>query len=128
MDFKKDSYVKIVGVSGDYHYGFIEKTSERGFMLHISLYEEGTSALEYEKATGVLADNWDEMLSETEKDIIERLAVGYDTKDIAEEFKLSPTTIRGYIRTLRLKLQLDNRQQLVAFAQGMKQKLELKKK
>ena len=124
MDFAKDSFVKTVGVSGNFHYGYIEKVLERGYYLLISLYEEGASAIEYETASGALAEDWDKMLSDTEKEIINWLSTGFSTKDIANELSLSPITVRAHIRTLRLKLQLDNRQQLIAFAQGMNSRLK----
>ncbi len=124
MDFAKDAYVKIVSVSGDYHYGYIEKVEDEGFHLLINLFEEGDSAVGYEVESGSLATDWDQMLSDTEKQIINSLSRGLTTKDIAGELSLSPTTVRAHIRTLRLKLQLDNRQQLIAYAQGMNKRLK----
>ena len=127
MKFAKDAYVKIVSASGDYRYGYIEKITDRGFILQISLHEEGDSAVGYELESGSLAADWDQMLSDTEKEIIGRLAVGWSTRDIASELSLSPNTVRAHIRSLRLKLQLDNRQQLIAYAQGMNKRLRKEK-
>ena len=124
MDFNEEAYVKIVGVSGDYRYGYIEKITDRGSHFLISLDEEGASAIAYETESGSLSPDWDKMLSDTEKEIIEGLACGLTTKNMAEALSLSPITIRAYTRTLRLKLQLDNRQQLIAFAQGMNKRLK----
>ena len=126
MDFAKDSFVKIVGISGNYHYGYIEQVLDKGFHLLISLYEEGISAIEYETASGSLAVDWDQMLSDIEKKIIGLLSSGFSTNYIADELSLSPITVRAHIRTLRLKLQLDNRQQLISFAQGMNARLKKK--
>lgn len=123
MDFEEEAYVKITGVSGNFHYGYIKKVLERGFHLLISLYDEGESAIGYEIATGAMAKDWDKMLSDSEKLIINGLSNGLTTKAIADELQISPITVRAYIRTLRLKLQLDNRQQLIAFAYGMNKKL-----
>ena len=124
MDFAEEAYVKIVGVSGNYHYGYIQKLTERGLHLLICLHEEGDSAVGYELESGSMAADWDKMLTGTEKEIISGLASGLITKTIAENLSLSPVTVRSHIRTLRLKLQLDDRQQLIAFAQGMDKRLK----
>ena len=126
MDFAQDSYVKIVGVSGDYHYGYIKQLTDRGLHLLICLHEEGDSAVGYEIESGSMAADWGKLLSDTEKVIINSLSQGLATKDIADELALSPNTVRSHIRGLRLKLQLDNRRQLVAFAQGMDKRLKKK--
>ncbi|KKN59505.1 hypothetical protein LCGC14_0541190 [marine sediment metagenome] len=126
MDFAEDSYVKIVGISGDYHYGYIQKLTEGGLHLLICLHEEGDSAVGYELASGSLSTDWDKLLSDNEKVIINSLSQGLPTKDIADELGLSPSTVRAHIRTLRLKLQLDGREQLVAYAQGMNNRLKKK--
>ncbi len=124
MDFAQDSYVKIVGVSGDYHYGYIKQLTDRGLHLLICLHEEGDSAVGYEIESGSMAADWNKMLSDTEKVIINSLSQGLATKDIADKLALSPNTVRSHIRGLRLKLQLDDRRQLVAFAQGMNKRLK----
>ncbi len=124
MDFAEDSYVKIVGVSGDYHYGYIKQLTDRGLHLLICLHEEGDSAVGYELESGSMAADWHKMLSDTEKVIVNSLSQGLATKDIAGKLDLSPNTVRSHIRGLRLKLQLDDRRQLVAFAQGMNKRLK----
>lgn len=126
MDFAEEAFVKVVGVSGDYRYGYIQKITERGFHLLICFHEEGSSAIEYETASGSMAADWANMLSDNEKEIIGSLSRGLTTKEIADKLSISPVTVRGYILTLRLKLQLDNRQQLIAFAHGMNKQLERK--
>lgn len=123
MEFGKDSFVKIVGVSGNHHYGYIQEVKDRGFILIISLYEEGISAMEYEALAGTVIPDWESRLTNTEKTIIPLLAQNLTTKKIAVELSVSPVTIRAQLRTLRLKLQLINRQQLIAFAQGLESKL-----
>jgi len=125
-DFKKDAFVKVVGISGNYHYGYISDVREKGFSLVICLHDEGASALEYEATQGVAPD-WDKMLSETEKQIIPLLAQNMTTNEVATEMSLSPITIRAHIRTLRLKLQLENRQQVIAFSQGLEHRLDREK-
>ena len=122
-EFAKDSFVKIVGTNGNYHYGYISEVKEKGFHLLISLYEEGESAVEYEAAAGGLASDWKDLLSDTEKMLIPYLAQDLTNKVIASELSISPVTVRAHVRTLRFKLQLLNRQQLVAFAQGLDNKL-----
>lgn len=125
-DFAEEAYVRVVAVSGNYLYGYIQKVTEGGFHLLISLYEQGDSALAYETASGSLVVGWEKMLSETEKAIISRLSLEISVKDIAAELSLSPSTVRSYIRTLRLKLQLDNIQQLIVYSQGMDKVLKEK--
>ncbi len=122
--FSKDAYVKIVAVNGNFKYGYIQTVQEKGYHLLICLHEEGTSAFEYELASGAMAEEWDKMLSDIEKKIIPLLAQGLSTKEVAAKLSLSPITIRVHLRTLRLKLQMENRQQLIAFAQGINQHLE----
>lgn len=123
-DFSQDAFVKIVNVNGDYHYGFIKDVQERGFHLVICLHEEGDSAVAYEAGAGIMTKDWEKMLSDAEESIVPLLAQSLSTKDIAARLDLSPHTIRAQIRTLRIKLQLENRQQLVSFAQGMEPRLE----
>lgn len=127
-DFSEEAYVKVIGVSGDYHYGYIQKVTERGFHLLISLFDEGESALGYETASGAMAADWPTMLSDTERAIVIGLSCGLSTKEMAAELSLSPSTVRTHIRELRLKLQLDNRQELVVFSQGMDKVLQEKEK
>lgn len=123
-DFSEDAFVKIVATNGNYRYGYIKKVEERGFHLLICLHEEGDSAIEYESASGALEPNWDKELTETEKKIIPLLSKNLTTKDVAADLSVSPITIRAHIRTLRIKLGLDNRQQLIAFAQGINKRLK----
>jgi len=123
-DFDKDSFVKIVGVNGNFHYGYIQELKEKGFVFIISLYEEGESAIEYEAAVGTISSDWENLLSAAEKTLIPLLALNLTTKNMAEQLAISPVTIRSHIRTLKLKLQLINRQQLIAFAQGIDKQLK----
>ena len=123
-DFSELAFVKIVGVSGNYHYGYIQKVQEKGWILVVCLYEEGNSAIAYEEAFGTMSRDWHTMLTETERKIIPLLAQNLSTKEVAAELSVSPVTIRAHLRTLRIKLQLDNRQQLIALAHGMNKHLE----
>lgn len=122
-DFSEDAFVKIVGISGNYRYGYIQKVEEKGFHLLICLHEEGDSAIEYQLATGAEEPDWDKELSETEKKIIPLLSANLTTKEVAATLSVSPSTIRSHFQTLRIKLGLDNRQQLIAFAQGIDKRL-----
>ncbi len=126
-DFSEDAFVKIVGTNGNYRYGYIQSVEEKGLHLVICMHEEGDSALEYETASGAIAEDWDKMLTDTERQIIPLLAKGLKTKEVAAELNVSPITIRAQTRTLQYKLQLDNRQQLVAFAQGLANRLQEEK-
>ena len=124
---KQDDYVKIVGVNGNYRYGYIEKIMDKGFTLVISMFDEGESKIAYDAAYDALVGqesvDYVSMLTEIEKRIIPLLSAGYDTNRIANEMSISPTTVRAHLRTLRIKLQLDDRAQLVALSQGIERKL-----
>lgn len=122
-DYSKDAFVKIVGISGNYRYGFIKEIGERGLHLMICLHEEGDSAIEYESAAGAGEPDWDKEFSDPEKKLIPLLAKNLPTKDVASALSLEPATIRGHIRTLRIKLGLETRAQLIAMAQGINKRL-----
>lgn len=124
MDFGKDAFVKIVSVSGDYRYGFIKEVEETGFHLLICLHEEGDSAIGYESAAGAEEPDWDKELSDNEKQMVHLLASNFTTKEVAAALSVEPVTIRGHMRTLRLKLGLANRVQLIAFAHGIDKRLK----
>lgn len=117
---KTYDYVKIVDVHGDYRYGYIDKIKDKGFTLVISLFDEGESKVAYDAAyntwTGYASIDYVRVLTNIEKRLISLLAVGFSTAQIAEEMSLSPVTVRAHLRTLRIKLQLDDRVQLIALA------------
>jgi len=121
MGFKKDDYVKIVATNGDYRYGYIEKITERGGYFLVCLHEEGESAVEFEMQAGTLAPTfyWGDLLTDAERAIIPLLARGLANTEIAEKLDVSPVTIRSQVRTLRNKLQMETRQQLVIYCSGM---------
>lgn len=118
--FKEDDYVKIVGTNGDFRFGCVQQIMDRGWVVQISFYDEGLSKIEYDSACGgTSADGWSKDLTSIEKKIIPLLAAGSSTAEIAEEMSIAPVTVRAYIRLLRIKLGLENRTQLIAFAQGL---------
>ncbi len=119
MGFEVDGFLKLTDVKGDCRYGYIKEVTEQGFHLAICLHEEGSSAIAFETETGALESDWDKALNDSEKRILTLLSRETPTKDIAAELSLSPNTVRAYVRTLRLKLNLADRQQLIAFAHGM---------
>jgi len=124
--FEELDYVKVVGPNGDFRYGCVEKTENNGWVIRISFNDEGLNKIEYDAACGgATAEDWDKALSPMEKKIIPLLAQGYDTAQIAKEMGISPVTTRGYIRLLRIKLGLDNKTQLIAFAQGLNKSWEM---
>jgi DNA-binding CsgD family transcriptional regulator len=47
-----------------------------------------------------------------------------NTATLAQELDLAPGTIRSYLRTLRLKLRVDNRAQLVMVAQAFMESMQ----
>ena len=120
---KKDDYVKIIAINGNYRYGYITDVLDRGFTLGISLFDEGESKIAYDLAHNALIGkesiDYVSILTEVEKRIVPLLAIGLNTNRIAEELSTSPTTVRAQIRTLRVKLQLDDRVQLNAFSPAL---------
>ena len=120
---KKDDYVKIVAVDGNYRYGYIEKIQERGLILVISLFDEGISKIAYDAASDAIVGqepiDYISLLTEIEKRIVPLLSAGYNTNEIAGEMSISPTTVRSHLRTMRLKMHLDDRAQLIALSRAL---------
>ncbi len=120
---KRDEYVIIAGVDGKYRYGYIIDVLEKGFILGISLYNEGESKIAYDEASNALRGgeqiDWVSILTDIEKHIVPLLSVGLNTNQIAEDMSISPTTVRAHLRTLRIKLHLDDRAQLIALSQAL---------
>jgi len=120
---KKDDYVKIVGVDGNYRYGFIADILKKGSILVIDLFDEGESKIAYDAAhenvLGIPAIDYVSILTEVEKRIVPLLSTGCNTNEIAKELSISPTTVRAHLRTLRIKLHLDDRAQLIVFSQAL---------
>jgi len=131
---KKDSFVKIVSPNGDYRYGYITEVLEKGYLIGISLDCEGESKIAFDEEeikknpsfAGFIATDYTSELTDIEKRVVTLLASGLNTKEIADKMFISPVTVRGHLRTLRIKLHLDNRIQLVAFSEGLNKKLQEK--
>lgn len=127
--FKRDSYLKLTDTNGDFRFGYIAETRERGSVLVIDLFEEGRSKIEwdneYAKNTGrnLLVKDFSNLLTEIEKKMVLLLAQEKSTKEIGEAMHISPVTVRAHIRDLKLKLQVDTREQLFAYSQGIVTKL-----
>jgi DNA-binding CsgD family transcriptional regulator len=124
---KKDTFVKIVKTNGDYRYGYISEVLEKGFYLGISLFDEGESKIAFDaeqrRLNGIPPINYKAILTDTEKQVVPFLAGGYNTNEIAKELGISPTTVRAHLRTLRIKLHLDSKAQLLALAPGLNTEL-----
>lgn len=120
---KTDDYVKVVSVNGRYRYGYISEIKDEGFILVVSLFDEGESKVAFDAEAdallGVEPVDYVSLLTEVEKRIVPLLTAGLNTNRIAEELSTSPTTVRAQIRTLRIKLHLDNRAQLSAFSPAL---------
>ena len=120
---KEDDYIKIIAVDGNYRYGYIDKVRDRGFTLIVSLFDEGESKIAFDMASDALAGresiDYVSLLTKIEKHIVPLLSAQYNTNDIANEMSISPTTVRAHLRTLRIKLHLDDRAQLIAFSQAL---------
>lgn len=120
---KKDDYVKIVAVGGNYRYGYITEILDRGSTLIISMFDEGESKIAYDAAhetlLGIPPVDYISLLTEIEKHIVPLLSAGYNTNEIAAELSISPTTVRAHLRILRIKLHLDDRAQLIALSPAL---------
>lgn len=125
--FKELDYVKVVGPNGDFRFGCVQKTADGGWVIEISFYDEGLNKIEFDTACGgTSADGWSKELTPIEKKIIPLLAAGASTAQIAEAMSIVPVTARAYLRLLRIKLGLENRTQLMAFAHGLNKAWEVK--
>ena len=126
--FKADDYVQILATDGLYRYGYIAATQDKGFTLIISMFDEGESKLAFDSAYNAIIGqesiNYVSILTDVEKRMVPLLAAGYDTNKIAEELTTSPVTVRAQLRTLRLKLHLDDRAQLTAFSPALQSMIE----
>ncbi|KKN48229.1 hypothetical protein LCGC14_0654910 [marine sediment metagenome] len=120
---KLSDYVLIGAVNGGYRYGYIADILDKGLTLVISLSEEGESKIAYDAAynalTGQESIDYVSIITEVEKQIVPLLAAGYNTKEIAGEMSISPRTVRSHLWTLRIKLHLDDRAQLIAFSPAL---------
>ena len=124
MNFKKDAYVKVVGVNGEYRYGYVAQVTESGWHVEICTHDEGDSKVGYDtewaKSHGEQPVDVVGVLTATERRLLPLIAQGCTSKEIGCQMGLSPATIRSHMRTLRLRLQVENHAQLVVYAQGLR--------
>jgi DNA-binding CsgD family transcriptional regulator len=132
VPFSRDSFVKIVDTKGNYRFGYVMESKQRGSLLIIDLTDEGLSKInwdaEYAATRGYETPDFKAMLTDIEKNIIPMLAKLLTTKEIGVCLNMSPITVRAHIRDLKIKLRMDTREQLIAYAQGIQQKLEQNRK
>ncbi len=120
--FQELDFVKVVGVNGNFRFGCVQKVTDNGWVMEVSFNDEGLNKINYDtESGGASAQSWSKDLTLIEKSMIPLLALGYSTAQMADAMTISPITARAYIRLLRIKLGLDNRAQVIAFAQGLKQ-------
>lgn len=128
MNLKKDAYVKIVGVTGEYRYGYVSAVTEAGWHIEVCMHDEGDSKIGYD-------DEWERIhgnghidptisLSEIEKRLIPMLAQDMNTAEVGCQMGIAEATVRAHIRTLRIKLGLENKTQLVTYCHGLQHKIE----
>jgi len=124
-NFKKDSYIKLVDPMGNFRFGFIAETLERGSVMVIDLNEEGLSKInwdtEYAQNGGedYQTKDFNSLLTDIEKRLIALLSEQLTTGQIGEEMGTSPVTVRSHIRALKMKLQCETREQIYAYSQGI---------
>jgi len=131
MQIKKDDFLQLIMVDGNFRYGYVSECREKGNVLVISLYEEGDSKLNFDSkavgwkitfsATEEAANNL--VLTETEKKLVPLLAQDMNSSEIAKVLGVAATTVRSEINLMRIKLHLQNKTQLVALCQGLEDKL-----
>ena len=130
MPFQKDSFIKLVDTQGNFRFGYISQVKERGFVLVIDLNEEGLSKINWDnelvinEGNDVLARDFNVLLTDTEKKLVPYLASRWDTGSIAKKLKIKPSTVRAHIRDMKIKLQVNTREQLFTLAQGIVTKLK----
>lgn len=71
------------------------------------------------KAAIALGSDLDAWLSAREQAVLERLVLGHNVKEIAEEFGRSPHTIHDHVKSLHRKLHATSRGELIATALGL---------
>jgi len=128
--FLKDSFVKLIDTKGNYRFGYISEVKERGFVLVVDLNEEGLSKINWDnelvinEGNEVLARDFNVLLTDTEKKMIPFLAQNFNTQAIAVKMGIAPNTVRVHIRDMKIKFQIDTREQLFTYAQGIVKKLK----
>jgi len=113
--------------NGDFRFGYISDIADMGMTIAVQFYEEGANKIGFEEAMNAKAGNppedWETTLTYKEKEIVPLLAQGMSSKNIADRLCCTESTIRAQVRSLRLKLQLDNKVQLVCYCEGLLKKL-----
>ncbi len=71
------------------------------------------------RAAVALGSDMDAWLSAREQAVLERLVLGHNVKEIAEEFGRSPHTIHDHVKSLHRKLHATSRGELIATALGL---------
>jgi DNA-binding NarL/FixJ family response regulator len=126
--FQRDKYVKICDVEGNYHFGYISQVKDRGFTFVIDITEEGLSKINYDaehtRCVGGYTTDFEETLTDIEKALIPLLACGMSTKEIGVKMEISPVTVRAHFAIMKLKLRVETREQLMAYAQGIALKIK----
>ena len=127
LSFNKGDFVQIVLPNGNYRFGYISEIADMGMTVAVQFYEEGANKIGFEEAMNTKAGNppedWASFLTYKEKEIVPLLAAGLSSKNIAERLCCTESTIRAQVRSLRIKLQLENKVQLVCYCEGLLKKL-----
>lgn len=124
---KPDTHIQILLPDGSCRFGYIQDTAAHGMEIVVNFYEEGASKIAFEEALdeldGFPSRDWKTFLTAKEKELIPLLASGLTIDVIASELYCTNSTIRSQIRNLRIKLQLENKIQLIHYCQGLLKKL-----
>lgn len=124
---KPNDFLKVTDTRGNWRFGYVVKVIDRGMALVISFDDEGTNKLAFDEAQGEVLGlpkrDWQRYLSPVELELVPLIAAGTSTDDIAACLHKTPSTVRGQLRSLRLKLGLDNKVQMVVACQGLWRKV-----
>lgn len=124
---KPDTHIQILLPNGECRFGYIQNTAAHGMEITVNFYEEGVSKIAFEEAVDELQGfplrDWKTFLTAKEKELIPLLASGLTIDEIANEVYCTNSTIRSQIRNLRIKLQLENKVQLIHYCQGLLKRL-----
>lgn len=122
-----NSHIRILLPDGSCRYGYIQTIAKYGMEVVISFYEEGLSKITYEESVDEISGcpliDWKTFLTSKEQEIVPLLAANLPICKIASTLFCTESTIRSQIRNLRIKLQLENKVQLVYYCQGLLKKL-----
>jgi DNA-binding NarL/FixJ family response regulator len=96
-----------------------EFVDERHLEIHLTLAEDVSSARDATRQALV------DLLTARERAVIALIAMGYETRELADALHISPATVRTHVRNSMTKLGAHTRAQLVAVAMDGHEPVEI---